>query len=106
MLFTERGLTVRAVSAGIWTTRLSQGRTVTTRTPAVPAPITPARWEPAVEDWYPGPDAARTDRVRRSVTLDTLKPWSQIPEPADSAGIGCYCTTVTLPAGWSQSHGA
>ncbi|MYT03576.1 hypothetical protein GT021_02880, partial [Streptomyces sp. SID5470] len=44
----------RAGTAGTWTTRLSQGRTVTTRTPAVPAPITPARWELDVEDWYPG----------------------------------------------------
>jgi hypothetical protein len=106
VLFTERGLSVRARTAGTWTTRLSQGRTVTTRTPAVPAPITPARWELDVEDWYPGSDATRTERVRRSLTLDTLRPWSQIPELADSAGIGRYRTTVTLPADWTPSHGA
>jgi hypothetical protein len=107
VLFTERGLTLRARTAGTWTTRLSQGRrTVTTRTPAVPAPITPAHWELDVEDWYPGPDATRTERVRRGLTLDALKPWSQIPELADSAGVGRYRTTVTLPAGWTPSHGA
>ncbi|WP_405560761.1 glycosyl hydrolase [Streptomyces canus] len=106
VLFTERGLTLRARTAGTWTTRLSQGRTATTRTPAVPAPITPARWELEVEDWYPGPDATRTEHVRRSVTLETLRPWSQIPELADSAGIGRYRTTVTLPAGWTSSHGS
>ncbi|MEU9171688.1 glycosyl hydrolase [Streptomyces sp. NPDC048420] len=106
VLFTERGLTLRAVSAGTWTTRLSQGRTVITRTPAVPAPITPDRWELDVDDWYPGPDATRTEHVRRSLTLDTLKPWSQIPELADSAGVGRYRTTVTLPADWTPSHGA
>ncbi|MCX5257311.1 glycosyl hydrolase [Streptomyces canus] len=106
VLFTERGLTLRARTAGTWTTRLSQGRTATTRTPAVPAPITPARWELEVEDWYPGPDATRTEHVRRGVTLETLRPWSQIPELADSAGIGRYRTTVTLPADWTSSHGA
>ncbi|MFG2460274.1 glycosyl hydrolase [Streptomyces sp. NPDC048523] len=106
VLFTERGLTVRARTAGTWTTRLSRGRTVTTRTPAVPAPITPARWELDVDDWYPGPDATRTEHVRRSLTLDTLRPWSQIPELADSAGVGRYRTTVTLPADWTPSHGA
>ncbi|MFJ9101570.1 glycosyl hydrolase [Streptomyces sp. NPDC102405] len=106
VLFTERGLSVRARTAGTWTTRLSQGRTATTVTPAVPAPITPARWELEVEDWYPGPDATRTDHVMRSGTLGTLRPWSQIPELADSAGIGRYRTTVTLPADWTSSHGA
>ncbi|MFI0515012.1 glycosyl hydrolase [Streptomyces sp. WSLK1-5] len=106
VLFTDRGLSVRARTAGTWTTRLSQGRTVTTRTPAVPAPIVPARWELDVEDWYPGADATRTDRVRRSLTLDTLRPWSQIPELADSAGVGRYRTTVTLPADWTPAHGA
>ena len=106
VLFTERGLTVRALAAGTWTTRLSGGRMVTTRTPAVPAPLTPARWELDVEDWYPGSDATRTERVRRTLTLDTLRPWSQIPELTDSAGTGRYRTTVTLPADWTPSHGA
>lgn len=106
VLFTERGLTLRARTAGTWTTRLSRGRTATTRTPAVPAPITPARWELEVEDWYLGSDATRTEHVRRGVTLETLRPWSQIPELADSAGIGRYRTTVTLPADWTSSHGA
>ncbi|MEU6354792.1 glycosyl hydrolase [Streptomyces sp. NPDC047072] len=106
VLFTGRGLAVRAASAGTWTTRLSQGRTVTTTTPAVPAPITPARWELEVDDWYPGADATRTDHVRVSVTLDALRPWSQIPELTDSAGIGRYRTTVVLPDDWTAAHGA
>ncbi|WP_406155127.1 glycosyl hydrolase [Streptomyces canus] len=106
VLFTDRGLTLRARTAGTWTTRLSRGSTATTRTPAVPAPITPDRWELEVEDWYPGSDATRTEHVRRGVTLETLRPWSQIPELADSAGIGRYRTTVTLPADWTPSHGA
>lgn len=106
VLFTPRGLTVRATSAGRYTTRLSRGRTVTTVVPAVPAPIIPDRWQLDVEDWRPGADATRTERVRRTLTLDTLLPWSQIAELADCAGVGRYRTTVVLPAGWDASHGA
>ena len=105
-LFTRRGLTVRASAAGTYTTRLSQGRTVTTDIARVPGPITPSRWSVEVEDWYPGADATRTERVRRTLTLDTLLPWSQIPELADSAGIGTYRTTLALPDDWDASHGA
>ncbi|MEU3983465.1 glycosyl hydrolase [Streptomyces sp. NPDC026672] len=105
-LFTRHGLTVRASTAGTYRTRLSSGRTVSTRIPAVPLLITPARWELDVEDWYPGPTATTTEKVHRSLTLDTLAPWSQIPELADSAGVGRYRTTVTLPADWSAAHGA
>ncbi|MGI5439730.1 glycosyl hydrolase [Streptomyces shenzhenensis] len=106
VLFTRRGLTLRAGSAGTYTTRLSRGRTVTTVIPSVPAPITPARWQLDVEDWYPGADATRTERVRRTLTLDTLLPWSQITELADSAGVGRYRTMVVLPDDWDASHGA
>ncbi|MGW5664136.1 hypothetical protein ACWEWG_29350 [Streptomyces sp. NPDC003758] len=106
VLFTRGGLTVRATTAGTYTTRLSRGRTVTTVVPTVPEVITPTRWQLEVEDWYPGSDATRTERVRRTLTLDTLLPWSQIPELADTAGIGRYRTTVALPAGWDASHGA
>ncbi|MFJ3670385.1 glycosyl hydrolase [Streptomyces sp. NPDC090106] len=106
VLFTDRGLTVRAAAQGTYTTRLSQGRTVTTKLPAVPAPVTPSSWRLDVEDWLPGSDATSTQVVRRSLTLDALLPWSQIPELADSAGVGRYRTTVTLPSGWTSSHGA
>ncbi|MEU5597561.1 glycosyl hydrolase [Streptomyces sp. NPDC020298] len=105
-LYTRRGLAVRAGGAGTYTTRLSGGRTVTTAVRSVPAPVTPARWQLQVDDFQPGTDATRTERVRRTLTLDTLLPWSQIPELTDSAGIGRYRTTVTLPAGWDSSHGA
>ncbi|KUN85561.1 alpha-L-rhamnosidase [Streptomyces bungoensis] len=106
VLFTRRGLAVRATTAGTRTTRLSTGRTVTTAVPSVPEPIAPARWQLEVEDWYPGATATKTEKVRRTVTLDALLPWSRIPELADSAGIGRYRTTVTLPAEWDASHGA
>ncbi|GGJ44345.1 glycosyl hydrolase [Streptomyces brasiliensis] len=106
VLFTRGGLTVRASAAGTVTTRLSSGRTVSTVVPAVPEAITPTRWQVEVEDWYPGSEATRTETVSRSLTLDTLVPWSQTAELADSAGIGRYRTTVALPADWDESHGA
>ncbi|MFJ9121422.1 glycosyl hydrolase [Streptomyces sp. NPDC102394] len=106
VLFTERGLTVRAGAAGTYTTRLSQGRTVTTTLPAVPDPIVPSRWQLDVDDWTPGSTPTRTEHVRRTVTLDALAPWSRIPELADSAGIGRYRTTIALPRQWSSSYGA
>jgi hypothetical protein len=74
--------------------------------PAVPDAVTPDRWRLEVEDWYPGSDAMRTGIVRRVLTLDTLLPWSQIPELADSAGTGRYRTTVALPSDWTSAHGA
>ncbi|MEU4659871.1 glycosyl hydrolase [Streptomyces sp. NPDC023723] len=105
-LFTTKGLAVRTTAAGTYTTRLSRGRAVTTVVREVPAPITPAAWTLEVEDRLPGATATRTETVRRTVRLDTLLPWSQIPELADSAGVGRYRTTVTLPADWDASHGA
>ncbi|MER5428578.1 glycosyl hydrolase [Streptomyces sp. NPDC002588] len=106
VLFTEGELTVRSNTAGAYTTRLSSGRTVTTTIPPVPAPITPGQWRLDVDDWYPGSGQDRTGHVHRTLTLDTLLPWSRIPELADSAGIGRYRTTIDLPSGWTSSHGA
>lgn len=106
VLFTDHGLALRAASGGTYTTRLSHGRTVTTALPAVPGPMTLDRWRLDVQDWRPGTEATDTDIIRRSLTLDALLPWSQIPELADSAGLGRYRTTVSLPADWTSSHGA
>ncbi|GAA3189103.1 glycosyl hydrolase [Streptomyces virens] len=106
VLFTADGLAVRAAAGGTYRTRLSQGRTVTTTLPAVPAAIEPGRWHLEVDDWFPGPDATRTETVRRTLVLDALLPWSRIPGLADSAGVGRYRTTVVLPDHWSPAHGA
>ncbi|MER5755291.1 hypothetical protein [Streptomyces sp. NPDC002088] len=105
-LFTGEHLAVRASAPGTYTTRLNRGRTVTTTVPSLPATVTPARWQLDVEDWRPDPTPNRTERVDVSLTLDTLLPWSNIPELADSAGIGRYRTTLDLPSDWSPSHGA
>ncbi|MFJ8111797.1 glycosyl hydrolase [Streptomyces sp. NPDC096132] len=106
VLYTERGLTLRTAAPGTYTTRLSTGRTVTTAVASVPAPVVPDRWDLEVEDWYPGSGPTLTDRVLRTLTLDTLLPWSRIPELADSAGIGRYRTTVTLPRDWTAAYDA
>ncbi|MDO0924272.1 glycosyl hydrolase [Streptomyces sp. TG1A-8] len=106
VLFTARGLAVRTTTAGTCTTELSNGRTVTTTVPRVPEPVTPARWQLEVEDWRPGAGPTSTEIVRRTLRLDALLPWSQIPDLADSAGIGRYRTTVVLPSDWTSSHGA
>lgn len=106
VVFTGRGLAVRVAGAGTYTTRLSDGSTATTTVAAVPPPVTPSRWRLDVEDFRPGADATSTDIVTRTVTLHALPPWSQIPELADSAGVGRYRTTVSLPADWTSAHGA
>jgi hypothetical protein len=99
-------LALRTTAAGTFTTRLSRGRPVTTTVRSVPEPITLDSWRLDVDDRLPGATATRTDQVRRTVDLDALEPWSKIPELADSAGIGRYRTTVTLPADWTAPHGA
>ncbi|MDQ0809233.1 hypothetical protein QFZ63_000947 [Streptomyces sp. B3I7] len=105
-LFTGDGLALRAASAGTYTTKLSRGGSVTTRVPVVPDPVTPTAWTLEVDDWQPGSSATRTEVKRHRLTLDSLLPWSQIPELADVAGVGTYRTTVTLPSDWTAAHGA
>lgn len=104
--FTAAGLTVRATAAGRYVTRLSTGRAVTTSFTSVPEAVVPDRWRLEVDDWRPGASATRTEHVRQELTLGTLLPWSRIPELADSAGVGRYRTTVTLPSHWDTSYGA
>ncbi|WP_316782153.1 glycosyl hydrolase [Streptomyces sasae] len=106
VLFTDGSPAVRATAAGTYTTTLSNGRTVTTEIPEVPAPVTLDGWSLTVDDWRPGADAASTEIVEHSLTLAALLPWSQIPELADVGGIGRYRTTVTLPRTWTSSMGA
>lgn len=106
VLFTDGSLAVRAFTAGARTTTLSTGRQVTTKIPEVPAPVTLDRWTLSVDDWQPGATATTTTIVPRTLALDALLPWSQIPELADVGGIGRYRTTVTLPSTWASGTGA
>ncbi|MGI5372864.1 hypothetical protein ACQEV2_01080 [Streptomyces sp. CA-251387] len=67
---------MRVSTAGTYTTRLSQGRTVTATLPPMPEPITPSRWDVEVEDWFPGAGPTRTERVHRALALDTVRSWN------------------------------
>jgi hypothetical protein len=58
--------------------------------------VEPSSWRLKVEDWRPGATPDRRDKVVYELSLDTLVPWTEIPELADVSGIGTYTTTVDL----------
>jgi hypothetical protein len=109
-------LAIRAFEAGSYTTSLSDGTTVETSIDDVPGPIdlTDATWQLAAEDWQPanpyettfGVEATVTSKLPVEVELDGLRPWPEIPELEDASGVGTYTTTVELPDGWTDEHGA
>ncbi|MEV6036762.1 glycosyl hydrolase [Nonomuraea sp. NPDC052116] len=93
-------LVVRASRAGTYTTTLSDGRTVTTVIGPVPEPVPLSSWRLEVEDWRP--EGTATHRL----ILDQLTSWSDIPELADTSGIGVYTTDVRLEGGAYLELGA
>ncbi|MFJ9037294.1 glycosyl hydrolase [Streptomyces sp. NPDC102406] len=99
-------LTLRASAAGTYTTTLDDGRTVTTKVGAVPAPLELTSWTLTVDDWRPGASATATVHERHVLELDALAPWTRLPGLADVSGIGTYRTTVRLGRDWGAAHGA
>ncbi|MEV5548646.1 glycosyl hydrolase [Streptomyces sp. NPDC052309] len=99
-------LEIRDTRPGTYTTTLQGGATVRATIAKVAEPIALTRWTLTAEDWTPGATASSTTRTRRTVELDGLRPWSQIPELADASGVGRYRTTVELGAAWTGGHGA
>ncbi|MFB4268200.1 glycosyl hydrolase [Nonomuraea sp. GTA35] len=87
MAYGEGRLVVRAAEAGVYTTTLSDGRALTAEIGPVPAPVELNTWSLRVEDRGPAPAV-------RSLRLDRLAPWPEIPELADVSGVGTYTTTV------------
>ncbi len=87
-------LVVRDRAGGTYTTTLSDGRTVATTIPAVPAARPLTHWRLDVDDWLPGATPTQTLHGAHSLTLDGLKAWPDIPELQDVSGIGRYTTTV------------
>jgi hypothetical protein len=90
-------LVIRDTQPGTYTTRLSNGATVTSRIGAVPAALdlTSAAWHLDAEDWQPanpygapGPDGTLTTKVPVSVDLSGLRAWPDIPQLASASGIG------------------
>jgi hypothetical protein len=102
----RRDLVLRSTTAGTFTTTLPGGRTRRTTIGAVPAAQELTRWRLDVEDLLPGATATRTTKVRRRVDLEGLRPWTEIPELQDSAGVGTYTTTVDLGRDWPAGTGA
>lgn len=103
--FSDGALVVRASAPGNYATTLSNGRTVHTEVGDLPAPRTLTTWDLHVEDWRPGDSPTETALVRHELTLDELRPWSEIAGLEDVSGVGRYRTTVDL-ADWDGSHGA
>jgi hypothetical protein len=107
---------IRASKAGTYTTKLSNGRTVSSKVGEVPAAIdlTNAAWRVVAEDWKPvnpyaettGAAAAQTRKDRVEVDLKGLKAWPEIPQLQHASGLGTYTTTFDLPAKWSAANGA
>ncbi|MBA9004931.1 glycosyl hydrolase [Thermomonospora cellulosilytica] len=104
--YSDRGLAVRAAQAGTYAVTLSDGRTAQAAIAAVPAPVDLTSWTLTVEDWRPGATPTETVTQTHEVTLDALKPWTEIPGLEDVSGVGVYRTTVDLDEGWTRSHGA
>lgn len=109
-------IVIRTEKTGVYSTSLSDGRTVESKVDEVIAPIdlTDAHWHIKVEDWKPahpyattvGPLAAETLKQFIALEMNRLKPWSQIAELKNVSGVGTYSTEFTLPESWSSKDGA
>ena len=97
---------LRASQAGTFTAKLADGTVRTAAIGDVPVPIPLTSWSLVAEDWQPGATAHDTIKPTVSVALDTLQPWTAIPQLANSSGVGYYSTTVTLASTWSRDMGA
>jgi hypothetical protein len=104
--YTERGVAVRALQAGTYTTTLSDGETVVTEVAELPALPRLSDWSLAVEDWQPGDSATETIKANHELALEELTPWTEIPELQDVSGIGRYTTSVDLGSEWRYGLGA
>jgi hypothetical protein len=65
-------------------------------------------WTLKVQDWRPTDNLNSTETVFTSHTLalDSLAPWSTIPELQDVSGIGWYSTSFDLGSDWPVDAGA
>ncbi|MGX1502023.1 UNVERIFIED_CONTAM: hypothetical protein RKD43_000648 [Streptomyces graminofaciens] len=99
-------LEIRDSRPGTYATTLQNGATVSATIEDVAEPMALTRWTLTAEDWTPGATASSTTKNLRTIELDGLRPWPEIPELADSSGVGRYRTTVTLGPAWSGGHGA
>ncbi|WP_345151330.1 glycosyl hydrolase [Arthrobacter ginkgonis] len=101
-----QSVSLRAASGGKYLASLAGGTTRTFTIPEVPAPATLRRWSVEIEDWQPGSVATETAKSRRSIELEELKPWSELPGFEDTSGLGVYRTTLRLDQRWSHGVGS
>ena len=101
-----RQMVVRTSTAGGVETTLLDGSVVRHQVARVRQPIGLTSWELEVEDWQPGDSVTETVRPVRSLQLDALAPWPQIPGLEDVSGIGRYRTVVDLGQDWTAQDGA
>jgi hypothetical protein len=102
-------LAARAGRSGTYKTTLSDGRIVTTRLTAMPAPIELGMWDLTVDDWQPagpGQPSSAMHRVSRRFGASELVPWTDRAEIRDAIGIGTYATDLVLPSSWRHADGA
>jgi hypothetical protein len=102
---TRGAIVLRATKAGTYSARLSNGRRVRATIGEVPASRSLKAWKLDVSDWHRAANG-QLEKTSHSLALDTLKPWSQIPELQDVSGVGTYTTTVRLPATWTGGRHA
>ncbi|TDQ53037.1 glycosyl hydrolase [Actinorugispora endophytica] len=106
VLVADQGHVVRAAKAGTYTTTYDDGGTVSTEIAEVAEPVELTGWTLEVEDWRPGASTTETDISSVELSLDALKPWTELPDLADVSGLGRYTATVDLGEGWTGGFGA
>jgi uncharacterized protein YjdB len=133
VLIAGSDVSVKATASGTYSTKLSDGRTVSTQV-SVPSAITLPTWNISLQDWNAGEKMTNTETKFGHTTTEvyyttkktslyfnnqTLVPWKNLPATAAQlsslknttsmdqvSGVGTYTATFTLPAGWSDVSGA
>jgi len=102
----DGALSVRAAKAGSYNVNLGNGRSKTVEVGTVAAPLELSSWSLEVEDWQEGASATEIKKVKHSLKLSGLKPWTDINGLKEVSGVGRYTSTFKLDSGWSKDQGA
>ncbi|GAA4195332.1 glycosyl hydrolase [Microbacterium oryzae] len=94
-------LIVHSTKTGMVEVPLAGGRIRKVQIHELPKPVEIGRWDVVVSDWKPSGEGVETAKIEHRLSLDSLVPWSQIPEITDASGIGDYRAEFTLDHGWN-----
>ncbi|TPD60620.1 hypothetical protein FIV46_07785 [Emcibacter nanhaiensis] len=100
------GLCFKAFTPGRVIGQLSDGKRFALEVPGIRENVIPDQWSLHVDDWRPGEGRLETKHLSYELTLDALKPWSEIPELRKVSGIGSYRTIIPVEGGWRSDDGA